>query len=132
MSAFRTAEGFDSVQPEELLYTSPESAFSATLSSAGATLGWSPSGSGTGFVVAIEAYDYNSGNPLGRILVCHGPDNGYLSVPGAALSQLTGGAPALATVTLLRRMESEAVIPVNGATLQTITMAGVSGTATIY
>ena len=132
VSAFRTAEGFDSVQPQELLYTNEASAFSAVLSSSGTALSWSPSGSGTGFVVAIEAYDYYSGNPLGRILVCHGPDNGYLSVPGSAMQQLTGGSPALATVTLLRRQESEAVIPVNGATLQTISMAGVSGTATIY
>lgn len=131
--ALRGADGFASITPVEMLYTQPEAAFQAVFSSAsGGRVTWSPAGSGTGFLVAIEAFDAWSGAPLGRTLICHGPDNGLMNISGGQIAQLTGGQEALATVGLYRRLRVTQPFPGGSALFEGVTMSGVLGTASLY
>ncbi len=123
-----SSQGFDSVSPQEMLYVNPEAAFAAPVSQQGQVFSWSPSGGIGTFMVQLDVYASDGSVLLGSV-VCYGPDNGSMVVPGGMLS----GFPSygLVAIGMYRYKVSETVIPSNGATLQAISQFGVMGTGTL-
>jgi len=123
-----TTEGFSSISPQELLYTDPSAAFAAALPQSGTLLTWAPSGGTGSFLVLVDVYDPNTGAYIAEV-GCFGPDNGAMTVPTGMLAQFP--AYSLAAVYMVRYRISDAIIPTNGATLQSISQFGVVGTGTL-
>ncbi|TVQ92545.1 MAG: hypothetical protein EA397_06975 [Deltaproteobacteria bacterium] len=123
--AVDTPQGFTTVEPEAMLMTSPSNAFSASISMFGDTLRWSPSGGSGTFLVVLDSYDYLSGVRSGQV-VCYGPDNGVMNLPGTAMSAL----PFLddLVIGMYRTRLVETTHPETGHTLQGIAQSGVLGT----
>lgn len=126
--ALVTPQGFDTIEPPAMLYTSPDLAFTALISASRPTVAWSPSGGSGTFVVVVDVYSPDGAAYLGQVY-CHGADNGAMTLPAAALSRYP--AFSLLAVGLYRTWIDEAVIPVNGASLETLAQSGVLGTATL-
>lgn len=127
-NAVQTPQGFDSIQPESMLYTDPSFAFDAPFSRSGASVRWSPSG-GTGtFLVVLEVYDDWTGSYIGEI-VCHGPDNGIMNIPSSNL----GSFPlySLLAIGVHRVRVENGLHPGTGDTIEGIGRSGVLGTGYI-
>ncbi|MFT6144421.1 MAG: hypothetical protein ACJAZO_003037 [Myxococcota bacterium] len=123
-----STEGFDSISPQEMLYVNPEAAFAASVSQQGQGFSWSPSGGVGNFLVQLDIYA-SDGSALVGSVVCYGPDNGFMTVPGGMLSNFPSY--GLVAIGMYRYKVSETVIPSNGATLQAISQFGVMGTGTL-
>jgi len=123
-----TTEGFDDIQPWEMLYVYPEAAFAAAVSQSGQTFTWAPSGSADRFVILIDAYDGTTGAYLATV-ACTGPDNGSMQVPGGLLSAFP--TYSLLGVGLYRYQVNRADVPGEGTTLESVSWFGVLGTATL-
>lgn len=122
-----TPQGFDSIEPWQMLYVDPAAAFSAPLPRTGATVTWSPSGGSGSFVVLVEAYHPSSGQYISSVL-CRGPDNGRLTVPAAGFDGVPQG--ALLAVTLLRHEITRTALP-DGPEIEGVAQVGVMGTAVL-
>ena len=83
---FQSTEGFDYIEPYEMLYVDPSYAFAAPIYRTGMTFSWAPYGSSGDFMVTIAVYTQNGSQLLGYA-ACVGPDQGYLTFPGNVLSQ---------------------------------------------
>lgn len=125
--ALLTPMGFDSIEPEDLLWVDPSYAFGAYIAKSGASFSWSPSGSGT-FSILLGVYSANGSTLLGTVL-CRDYDKGYMVVPSSYLS----GFPnySLVAVYMYRYETSESVITNNGSTLEGVASMGVLGTGTL-
>jgi hypothetical protein len=121
----RAPQGFSSIAPAGLLETSTLWAFSQPISRRGASFSWSPSGGSGSFVIIVDAYDDWTGAYLGQV-VCHGADNGGMTVPGSALSRFP--VYSLLAVGLYRTAIGDGVNPVDGSTVQSFAQSGVLGT----
>ncbi len=126
--AVLTPQGWDTIEPWQMLLTSPQQAFTAQLSRAGATITWSPSGGSGTFVVLLGIYN-PQGTALLASLLCRGPDNGAMNLPGGYLSAYPQG--SLVAVYIYRYQISSRTIPANGATLESVAQLGVLGPATL-
>lgn len=124
----QTTEGFDAIQPIEMLYTQPAAAFSAAISRQGQQFTWSPSGSGDFFVVLVDVYDASGSTHLGSVM-CRGPDNGSLAIPSAGWSPFPPG--SLLAIGLYRYRHNVADVP-DGSVLESVSSDGVLGTGTLY
>lgn len=125
--AVETGGGHDSVTPQELLLDAPN-AFSVLLSRQGFTLSWAPGGPDT-YRVFLDIYDPTGATSLGQI-VCRGPDNGALTVPGALL----GGYPKRSTVAVYMMREHRSTFPIEpaGAVGEVMSWVGFVGTALLW
>jgi hypothetical protein len=123
-----TTEGYDDIQPWEMLYVYPEAAFAPVVGQSGQTFTWAPAGSADQFVILIDAYDGNTGAYLASAM-CTGPDNGSMLVPGSTLSAFP--AYSLLGVGLYRYRVNRAEVPSDGSTLESVSWFGVLGTATL-
>ncbi len=83
---FRSFHGFDSITPQELLYTDPSYAFAAPINRNGTNFWWSPSGTNSTFMVTIAVYSYDGAQLLGYV-ACATGDNGMITIPGQYLSR---------------------------------------------
>jgi len=83
---FRSFHGFDSITPQELLYTDPSYAFAAPINRNGANFWWSPSGTNSTFMVTLAVYSYDGSQLLGYV-ACATGDNGMITIPGQYLSR---------------------------------------------
>ena len=81
-NAFRTVEGFDSIEPYTMLWVDPSYAFEAVISKQGTYLSWSPAVNGAQFEVLIAVYSPD-GSQLRGMVSCMENDVGYLTVPGS-------------------------------------------------
>lgn len=124
-----TTEGFDAIQPQEMLYVEPGAAFSAIVQRSGQRFTWAPFGSGNRFVILVDGYDGVSGAFLGT-LTCVGPDNGAMTIPGSQLSVFPSG--SLLGVGLYRYRTSTATVPADGSSFESVSWVGVLGTAQMY
>ncbi len=124
-NALLTPQGFVSIEPQEMLYTQSASAFAARISRSGQRFTWSNSGGSGTFVILVDAYDGRTGNYSGSVL-CHGPDNGAMQVPGGYLGSFQTG--SLLVISLIRYQISEVTRPTDGATIETVGKVGVMGT----
>jgi hypothetical protein len=124
-NALLTPQGFIDIQPYELLYTEIRDAFSARISQSGQLFTWANSGGSGSFVIMVDAYNSQTGSYLGSVL-CQGPDNGSMNVPGGYL----GGFPvnSLLVVTMVRYQNGSFVRPYDGATIESSAKIGVIGT----
>jgi len=123
-----TTEGFDSIQPQEMLYVEPGAAFAAALMRSGQSFTWTPTGSGDFFVILIDAYDPDTAAYLGSVM-CKGPDSGSMTVPSSALAVFPSG--ALAGIGLYRYRYNVADVG-DGTVLEAVSSSGVLGTGTLY
>jgi hypothetical protein len=98
------------------------------VSQQGQGFSWSPSGGVGNFLVQLDIYA-SDGSALVGSVVCYGPDNGFMTVPGGMLSNFPSY--GLVAIGMYRYKVSETVIPSNGATLQAISQFGVMGTGTL-
>lgn len=126
--AVLTPQGWDSIEPMAMLYTSVQSAFSAQLPRSGASITWSPSGGSGTFIILLGVYNAQGTALLGT-LMCRGPDNGAMTLPGAYLSAYPTG--ALVAVYIYRYQISTGTIPAHGGTLESVAQLGVLGTAVL-
>ena len=124
-NALLTPQGFVSVEPQEMLYTQTTSAFAARISRGGQRFTWANSGGSGTFVILVDAYDGRTGNYSGSVL-CHGPDNGAMQVPGSYLGSFQAG--SLLVLSLIRYQIAEVQRPSDGATIETVGKVGVMGT----
>ena len=125
-NAVATPQGFSSIQPYELLLVDPASAFSAPVSMSGTSFSWSPSGGTGSFMMRVDIYDPTGASYLGNV-VCLGPDNGSMYIPGGYFSSYSYG--SLLAVKMYRQQVEETIIPATGDTLQAVSHGGVWGTA---
>jgi len=125
-NAVVTPQGFTDIQPFELLLVNIAAAFSAPVSASGTNFSWAPSGGTGSFMIQVDVYDPSGANLLGNV-VCLGPDNGTMYIPGGYF----GGYPygSLLAVKMYRQRVTENVIPTTGDTLLAVTHGGVWGTA---
>jgi len=82
---FTSIEGFDFIEPYNMFYVDPSYAFDAAILKSGMTFTWAPYGSSGVFMVTIAVYNQQGTQLLGYA-ACVGPDQGYLTFPGAYLS----------------------------------------------
>jgi hypothetical protein len=122
-----TPSGFDSIEPWDMLYTSSQSAFSASVSKSYAALSWSPAGADQ-IRVIVTVFDGYSGSYLGSV-DCRDYDNGYFVVPPQSLSSFP--AYSLLGIYIFRVSNTEMVMGNNGATVEGVSSMGVLGTATL-
>lgn len=122
--AFVTGEGYDYIEPY-LIAATFNYAFSAPISQYGQTFLWGPTGQDT-FLIQLDVYDEWGVNFYGSVM-CHGPDNGAMTIPSSYLSIFPSW--GLVAVWMYRYQTSEFVLPNNGATIEAITWMGISGTA---
>lgn len=125
--ALFTPESITALTPEELLYTTPQTAFAARVRASSATFTWSPPGGDGSFLVIVDVY-----SPQGSFLdevVCVGPDNGALTVPSSWLS----GYPnqSLLVVGLYRLLADAFQRPDDQSDVDTMVTFGVMGTGTL-
>lgn len=125
--ALQTPESISAVEPSDMLYTTPQSAFAARVRASNARFTWSPPGGDGQFLVIVDVY-----SPQGSFLdevVCVGPDNGALTVPSGYLS----GYPnqSLLVIGMYRLLASAFVRPDDGSDVDTMVTFGVMGTGTL-
>jgi hypothetical protein len=128
-NAVMTPQGFTDIQPYQLLLTHPDAQFTAPVSKSGTYFSWAPSGGTGDFMIQVDVYDPTGASYLGNV-VCLGPDNGSMTIPGGLLASYPTG--SLLAVKLYRQQVEESIIPINGHTLQAIGHGGVWGTAILY
>lgn len=128
IGALYTPQGWNSIEPAALLYTTIQSAFTAQIRKNNAAFTWSPSG-GTGtFVILIQVYSPNGANYLGS-LTCQGNDNGSMVIPSSQLQSYPTG--ALLAVSLFRYQIENATLPGSGDSVEGIASLGVMGTGVL-
>ena len=86
---FISTSGFDFIEPYTLLWIDPSYAFDAPIYRSGASFYWGPTKPGASFMVTIAVYTTDGSQMLGYV-VCTGPDNGSLTVPGQYLQYPVG------------------------------------------
>tara|TARA_R100001440_G_scaffold6147_4_gene12829 strand:+ start:16388 stop:17284 length:897 start_codon:yes stop_codon:yes gene_type:complete len=87
---FESIHGFDSIEPQAMLYVDPSYAFAAPIYRSGATFWWTPAGSSYPFMVTIAVYTPDGASLLGYVSCVTG-DVGQMTVPGQYLSQFPAG-----------------------------------------
>ncbi len=126
VDAVRTPQGFDDLQPIELLNDETQ-AFGAVIARNAATFSWAPSGGDGSFVVLMEVFRPDGSALLGNVL-CRGADNGRMTVPSTYLSSFPRG--ALLAVTLQRYQIGNFPTP-NGGTAEAVATLGAVGTGVL-
>lgn len=86
---FYSTHGFDFIEPYTLLWVDPSYAFDAPISRSGASFFWGPTSMDAQFMVTVAVYNSDGSQMLGYV-VCTGPDNGSLTVPGQYLQYPAG------------------------------------------
>ena len=128
VGAIRTPQGWTSIEPFELLYTQPTSAFSAIIRKQNAQFSWAPSGGSGTFVILLQAYNAAGTTYLGSVM-CRGNDNGALTIPTAQLQSFPKG--SLLAVSFYRYQIENATLPGSGHSIEGIASFGVMGTGVL-
>ena len=128
IGAVYTPQGWNSVEPFELLYTQLSSAFSANIPKQNARFSWSPSGGGGTFLILVQVYSPNGAAYVGSVM-CRGNDNGSMTVPAAQLQNYPTG--ALLAISLYRYQIENATLPGSGHSIEGIASLGVMGTGVL-
>lgn len=125
--AFITPQAISTVEPYEMLYTTPTSAFAARVPKSRANFTWAPSGGSGSFVILLDVYNGNTGAFLTEVM-CRGPDNGSMTVPSGYL-----GYPAnsLLVIGMYRYVVDSFERPDNASTVETVINLGVIGTGVL-
>lgn len=82
---FQSIEGFDFIEPYEMLYIDPTYAFAAPIYRSGMTFTWSPYDTSRLFMITIAVYTPNGSQLLGYA-ACVGTDQGFMTFPGHLLT----------------------------------------------
>jgi len=84
-NAFKTIEGFDSINPYTLLWVDPSYAFETVISKSGTTFSWLPILPNTQFEVVVAIYSPDGSQFLGAVS-CMNDDVGSMIIPGSYVS----------------------------------------------
>ncbi len=90
---FETIHGFDTLEPQTMLYVDPSYAFAAPIYRSGATFWWTPANNTGEFMVTIAVYSADGSSMLGYVSCVTG-DVGQLTIPGNYLSMFPQGSLA--------------------------------------
>lgn len=123
-NAFYTPESISTLTPVEMLYTQPQSAFSARVSKSRANFGWGPAGGTDSFAVVVDVYS-PQGNYQAQIF-CLAADAGSLTVPSSYLSRYSNN--SLLVIGMYRYVVGDFQRPDDGSTVETLINFGVIGT----
>jgi len=82
--SFFTAEGYDYIEPQEMLYIDPSYAFAAPIYKTGMTFSWAPYDTSRTFMVLLAVYSADGSQLLGYA-ACTGPDQGFMTFPAYAM-----------------------------------------------
>ncbi len=126
--AVLTPQGWTNIQPEAMLYSTVQSAFSATIQRNNASFTWSPSGGDGTFMILLDVYNAGGTAYLGQVL-CRGPDNGAMTIPSAYLSSFPSN--SLLGIYLFRYQLDTATLPLDGSALEGVARMGVLGTGVL-
>lgn len=127
-NAFYTPESLATLTPVEMLYTQPQSAFSARISKSRASFGWGPAGGSDSFAVVLDIYNAQGTSYMGQVF-CLGSDGGSLSVPSGYLSAYPNN--ALLVIGMYRYVVGTFQRPDDGSTVETLINFGVIGTGVL-
>lgn len=123
-NAFYTPESISTLTPTEMLYTQPQSAFSARISKSRANFGWGPAGGTDSFAVVVDVY-----SPQGAYqaqVFCLAADAGSLTVPSTYLSRYANN--SLLVIGMYRYVVGAFQRPDDGSSVETMINFGVIGT----
>lgn len=87
---FVSIEGFDYIEPYEMLWVDPSYAFDAPISRGGQNFYWGPSRQDSFFNIIVAVYSWDGSQFLGAVS-CSGPDNGFMNIPSSLLSRFQTG-----------------------------------------
>ncbi len=77
---FYSAEGYDFIEPQEMLYVDPSYAFSAPIYKSGMTFTWAPYDTSRSFMILMAVYTSDGSQLLGYA-ACTGADQGFMTFP---------------------------------------------------
>jgi hypothetical protein len=128
VGALSTPGGFTDVQPSGILEPAA-SAFSAPISSAAATFGWSPAGTGDGISISLLVFDGVTFAAKGEVN-CWVPDTGAFTIPADLFYSPTPYAENDVMFVLLHRYTvTHSTRPDDGSVIEAVAKKGVTGTA---
>ncbi|MCO4744216.1 MAG: IPT/TIG domain-containing protein [Proteobacteria bacterium] len=127
-AVLRTPQSITSLTPSQMLLVDMNEAFQPVVSWSGQTFTWSPSGGSDPFIILIEGYSGTDGTFLGTLL-CVGPDNGSMAVPGSYLQQFPSN--SLLGVGM-HRYAIGSTTASDGTTIESVSQFGVLGTASFF
>ena len=82
--SFRSIEGYDYIEPYAMLYVDPSYAFAAAILKTGMTFSWAPYDTSRTYMILMAIYSPDGSQLLGYA-ACTGPDQGFMTFPGAIL-----------------------------------------------
>jgi len=128
-----TPQGWDSIQPFELLYTNPVTAFSAQMYRQSATFSWSPSGGSGTFMIVVQFFQYYDyylglGSYLGSVM-CRGNDNGTFTIPQSQFQSYPSGTALV--VSMYRYQIENSTMSGSGHSIEGVASLGVMGTGVL-
>jgi hypothetical protein len=91
---FLSMEGYDYIEPQEMLFIDPSYAFAAPIYRTGMTFSWAPYDTSRTYMILLAAYSPDGSQLLGYA-ACTGPDQGFLTFPASALQSFPLGALVL-------------------------------------
>ncbi len=91
---FLSMEGYDYIEPQEMLYIDPSYAFTAPIYRTGMTFSWAPYDTSRTYMILLAVYSPDGSQLLGYS-VCTGPDQGFMAFPASALNSFPLGALVL-------------------------------------
>lgn len=91
---FFSMEGYDYIEPQEILYVDPSYAFSAPIYRTGITFSWAPYDNSRTYMILLAVYSPDGSQLLGYS-VCTGPDQGFLAFPASSLGSFPYGSLVL-------------------------------------
>ena len=128
--ALQTTSGFTDVQPLDLFEPDAWYAFAPLYTSA-FQMSWAPAGVSDLVVVDIQVFDQFTGEPYSNgNIICTTTDTGSMTVPSQYFGSFYQG--DLASVFIYRWDTNTATNPVDGTTVEGMTVFGAIGTATLY
>jgi len=126
-SAFRTVEGFDSIEPYTMLWVDPSYAFEAAVRRSGFTITWAPVRQTSRMMITLGVYSGDGAYLLGQVS-CFGADNGAMFIPSQYLNYPTWSLVAIH----IERFETDVVeTSINNSYIETLQIWEVVGTGHI-
>lgn len=77
---FFSIEGYDYIEPQEMLYVDPSYAFAAPIYKTGMTFSWAPYDTSRTYMILLAVYSGDGSQLLGYA-ACTGPDQGFMTLP---------------------------------------------------
>jgi hypothetical protein len=123
--ALQTTTNFTNIQPENILSTTPQWAWTQPIRASNATFSWAPSGTVADVVVLMEIYHPHNKAYMGLVL-CRSSDTGSLTIPSSSFTSYYAQSPV--NISIYRVLSQQLVDPSDGHTVEGLAVFGYVGT----